>query len=232
MKINSKIRRKQLVSVSEIANFIYESNGISRVDLVKTMGSMMIKPLKQLEENKTFKVKRMSGLTSKPVKIYYSGRTSYSTVKSNHYRALAMHNLRELGCLISEPQVTENGEWQIDLVLSEKNSLRLETQIINLKSISNIKDDAFMTKLIIFDGNSTFETARRRELVPIQSICVVKEGNDINAYIMQDKSRFVPLEDLSDMIDFEKVNHDSKEINEQIIKSYDSSRYKKKGGNQ
>lgn len=232
MKINSKLKRKQLVSVTEIAKFINSSDGIARVDLVRAMGSMMVKPLKQLEDNKIFKVKKMSGLTDKPVKVYYSNRTNYPIVKSNHYRALSIFCLRELGCLISEPEVNENGEWQVNLVLSEEDSLRLETQVVALKNISNISTDKFVTPLLIFDGNATFEISRQREAIPIQSICVVVEDRNIVAYIMENKKKFIPLVSLSDLTNFEKINHDSKLINEQIIKSYDLSKYMKKGGNQ
>lgn len=231
VKIDSNFRIKQLTEVPEIARLINDSGGISRQDLIFTFGSKMVKPLKTIESTKTFKLRKLSGISNRPVKVYSTNNTTYDSAINNHYRALSMYCLRESGCKISHPKVLSDEQWSVDIAVKNDATLTVKTTIVTAKNYDKLKKAVqhnTITPLYIFTSEELFLKVRQQGLLYGDSLCVVIDGKKVNPFVMNFMGITKPFNDLKQISEFKKIESNASEVVANILKSYDISKFTKR----
>lgn len=231
IKIDSNFRIKQLTTVAEIARLINDSDAIARQDIIYALGSKMVKPLKSIENTKTFKVYKLAGLSNRRLKVYSTNRPTFETVLANHYKALAMYSLREYGAKISHPVVLENNSWGLNLVIGESSVISLETILINSKNYTKLKGKYVgekQTPLYIFENQELFNKVKDEGLVYGESICIVLGNANSDLYVMNYLGITEKFKSLKQIVQFKNVKQDSVGLVNSILKSYDTSKFIKR----
>lgn len=228
VSINDNFKYKQSITSQEIAQIIGNTDGIARKDLILATSSKMVKPLKTIEATKTFKWRKMAGIATRPVKVYFADRATYSCVIANHFRALATHALRQSGFKIAQPLMLNKGEWGINLAIREDTVLPLETVVVNSKNYTELKGVKVRKRFVplyVFTDISFFEKVQAEGLLFGESICVVAGKQDVSLHVMNYLGKTEPLYALAQLDEFEKVQHDKKVLVDEILESYDLKKF-------
>lgn len=207
VQITSKFKHKQIITAESLAQLIANTNGITRQDLIFAFGSNMVRSLKTIETTKTFKMRKLAGLTSKKVYVYYNNHANYKDAITNHYRALGMYALRESGGKISRPMVINGEEWGINLVLGKDKVLPLETVVVNSQNYRRLKGARIRERLVplyIFPNEDIFKKVKAEGLLYGESLCVVIHRQTLDIHVMDFLGRTEPLTSLEQLKEFKK----------------------------
>lgn len=228
VQITNNFKNKQVITAEELAQLIANAGGITRQDLIFAFGSKMARALKTIETTKTFKMRKLSGLSSKKVYVYYSGKATYEDALANHFKALGAYALREIGCKISRPMVLNGGSWGINLVLSKTEVLPLETVVVDTKNFRKLKGAQIRKRLVplyIFINEDIFKKVKTEGLLYGESICVVNRKQTLDVHVMDYLGRTEPLTNLQQLTSFEKISTDKENLVNEILGSYNVQKF-------
>ena len=223
VQITNNFKNKQVITAEALAQLIANAGGITRQDLIFAFGSKMARALKTIETTRTFKMRKLAGLSSKKVYVYYSGKATYEEALANHFKALGAYALRESGCKISRPMVLNGGPWGINLVLNKTEVLPLETVVVDTNNFRKLKGAQIRKRLVplyIFINEDIFKKVKAEGLLYGESICVINRGKTLDVHAMDYLGRTEPLTSLEQLKEFKKIGIDKEELVNEILKSY------------